>query len=121
MPVKEKMTLALLSEMQVYKPLCRLHRYAWFDNGSHVPCKYTIGFGLLFVFYLHNNKIQQINVIFNRLLRFAINFTILKPVRHGRHIVLKRIKVIFKSSVKYLKCNIAVSTVSVRTAIFLSL
>ena len=52
--------LALLSEMQVCKSLCRLHRYTWFDNGSHeshVPCKYTIGFGL--PFFLYNAKIQQ--------------------------------------------------------------
>ena len=62
----EKMTLALLREMQVCNPLCGLYWYAWFDNGSHVPCTYTIKFGLLFVFYLHDNKIQQINVIFNR-------------------------------------------------------
>ena len=68
------MTLALLSEMQVCKPLRHLHRYAWFDNGSHVPCKYTIAFGLPFVCYLHNNKIQQINVIFYRLLRFAMTW-----------------------------------------------
>ena len=88
------MTLALLSEMQVCKPLCRLHRYPWFDNGSHVPCKYTIGFGLPFVFYLHNNKIQQINVIFNRLLRSAITWWLhySKTGEAREHFVLKQIK-----------------------------
>ena len=62
--------------MQVCKPLCGLYRYTWFDNASHVPCTYTIGFGLPFGFYLHYNKIQQINVIFNRLLRFALTWRV---------------------------------------------
>ena len=88
------MALALLSEMQVCKPLRRLHRYAWFDGGSHVPCKYTVGFGFPFVFYLHNNKIQQINVIFNRRLRFATTGRLhySKTDEARQDFVLKRIK-----------------------------
>ena len=70
--LKENMTLALLSEIQVCKPLCRLHRYAWFDNGSHVPCKYTIGFGL--PFFCTTPNFNSIKVIFNRLFRFAITW-----------------------------------------------
>ena len=91
------MTLALLREMQVCKLFCGLYQYAWFKNGSHVPCTYTIGFRLSFVFvsfYLHNNKIQQINVIFNRLLRFAITWRLhySKTGETRQDIVLKRIK-----------------------------
>ena len=88
------MTLALLCEIQVCKPLCGLYRYAWFDNGSHVSSTYTIGFGLPFVFYLHNNNIQQINVIFNRLLRFAITWLLhyFKTDEARQDFILKRIK-----------------------------
>ena len=50
------MTLALLSEMQVCKPLCRLHRHTWFDYGYHVPCKYMIGFGLPFFFFVQRQN-----------------------------------------------------------------
>ena len=84
--------------MQVYKPLYRLHCYAWFDNDSHVPCKYTIWFGLLFVFYLQNNKIQQIKVIFNLLLRFAITWRLhySKTGKARQDFILKRIKSLFK-------------------------
>ena len=57
------MTLALLSEMQVCKPLCRLHRYAWFDNGSHVPCKYMIGFGLPFFVQRRNSTTLKLFLI----------------------------------------------------------
>ena len=86
------MTLALLSEMQVCKPLCRLHRYAWFDNDSHVPCKYTIGFEV--PFFCRTPKFNNIKVIFIRLLRFAITWWLhySKTGEARQDFVLKRIK-----------------------------
>ena len=88
------MTQALLSEMQVCKPLCRLHRYAWFDYGSHVPCKYMIGFGLPFFFFCTTPKFNNIKVIFNRLLQFAITWWLhySKTGEARQDFVLKRIK-----------------------------
>ena len=53
-----------------------------------------LGFWLLFVFYLHNNKIQQIKVIFNRFLRFAMTWRLhYSKTGEARHdFALKRIK-----------------------------
>ena len=65
----------LVSEMQIYKPLCRLHWYTRLDSDSHIPCKFSIGFGLIFVLFACTIPIfSKIKGMFNRLLRFAITW-----------------------------------------------
>ena len=78
----------------------------------------NIRLGLGFLFFCATPKFNNIKVIFNRLLRFAITWRLhYSKTGEARQVfVLKRIKSHFWSSVKYLKCNTAVSTVSVRNA-----